>query len=140
MSVQEPASAGQGFDVASARRYLEEALPASWGDAAPQLVHGDFDGRHLLVDDRGLVTGVIDWGDVHLGNPAVDLAIAHTFLPAREREAFRTVYGSVSDACWRAARFRAVHNTLHVLDWAVQIRNAAIERSARLWLRHVAES
>ena len=102
------------------------------------LVHGDFDGRHLIVDEDGLVTGVIDWGDIHLGNPAVDLAIAHTFFPAPVRAAFLSAYGPIPDDTWCAARFRAVHNTLHVLDWAVQTGKVATQRSARLWLRHIA--
>lgn len=127
-------------DVGWIRKIIDESLPASWGDTAPRLVHGDFDARHLLVDRNGLVTGVIDWGDIHLGNPAVDLAIAHTFFPAPMRKAFLSAYGPIPDDIWRAARFRAVHNSLHVLDWALQTGKVAIERSARLWLRHISMS
>ena len=46
------------------------ALP---GDVAACIVHADLGPSHLLCDDRGL-RGVIDWGDVRLGDPAVDLA------------------------------------------------------------------
>ena len=45
------------------------------------LCHGDLYARHLLLDDQARLCGVIDWGDIHLGQPAVDLSVAHAFLP-----------------------------------------------------------
>ncbi len=39
--------------------------------------HGDLHVRHLLVDRDGSATGVIDWGDLCLADPAVDLSIAY---------------------------------------------------------------
>jgi aminoglycoside 2''-phosphotransferase len=37
------------------------------------LLHGDISPEHVLVEDgEAVVTGVIDWGDVHLGDPAFD--------------------------------------------------------------------
>jgi aminoglycoside phosphotransferase (APT) family kinase protein len=73
-----------------------------------RLVHGDLYARHLLVDGAGDVTGVIDWGDLHLGHPAVDLAIAHLFLPPSAHPAFLDAYGPVDPQVWRLARFREV--------------------------------
>ena len=53
---------------------LERALDVpSRADFAPVFVHGDLYSRHLLVDDAGRPCGVIDWGDCHVGDPAVDL-------------------------------------------------------------------
>lgn len=67
-------------------------------DAAAQmptdtLVHGDLGPEHLLVHD-GVVSGVIDWSDAHIGDAALDLAwtlhgatpvfaqaLAHTYRP-----------------------------------------------------------
>ena len=72
------------------------------------LVHGDLYERHLLVDEAGALTGVIDWGDLHLGDPAVDLALAHTFLPPTAHLEFRAAYGPVHAASWQLARFRAL--------------------------------
>jgi aminoglycoside phosphotransferase (APT) family kinase protein len=40
---------------------------------APALVHGDVGPAHILVLD-GTVSGVIDWSDAHVGDPAIDLA------------------------------------------------------------------
>lgn len=37
--------------------------------------HGDFQAEHVLVDDDGSISGVIDWGDAGLGDPLYDLAV-----------------------------------------------------------------
>jgi aminoglycoside phosphotransferase (APT) family kinase protein len=40
----------------------------------PSLMHGDLAPEHVLCDTGGLITGVIDWTDARIGDPAVDLA------------------------------------------------------------------
>jgi aminoglycoside phosphotransferase (APT) family kinase protein len=37
------------------------------------LIHGDPGPGHILVQE-GAVTGIIDWTDAHLGDPALDLS------------------------------------------------------------------
>jgi macrolide phosphotransferase len=36
------------------------------------LVHGDLHPGHLLVDDGGRLTGILDWTEAHVGDPASD--------------------------------------------------------------------
>jgi aminoglycoside 2''-phosphotransferase len=51
-------------------------------DPPPEaLVHGDFTGRNLRWDaDETRLTGVLDWAQVHLGDPAYDIAsVAATY-------------------------------------------------------------
>jgi aminoglycoside phosphotransferase (APT) family kinase protein len=40
----------------------------------PSLMHGDLAPEHVLCNTAGLITGVIDWTDARIGDPAVDLA------------------------------------------------------------------
>ena len=40
---------------------------------ASVLVHGDVGPEHILLAD-GAISGVIDWSDAHIGDPALDLA------------------------------------------------------------------
>jgi aminoglycoside phosphotransferase (APT) family kinase protein len=56
-------------------RGLAEALleRLSQPPPAPVLVHGDVGPGHILVTD-GTVSGIIDWSDAHIGDPALDLA------------------------------------------------------------------
>ncbi len=77
--------------------------------AALRWVHGDLYARHLVLDERKDLAGIIDWGDVHVGDPALDLSIALSFLPPAARRPFRAAYGEIDPATWRRARFRAIH-------------------------------
>jgi aminoglycoside phosphotransferase (APT) family kinase protein len=141
------ARARENLDQFAARGFVEDARPLrAILDAAPDsytaradtLVHGDLYARHLLVDGENRLAGVIDWGDVHLGDPAADLMIAHTFLPPTAHGAFRAAYGPVADVAWRMARLRAVWHTLFVLAYAVDSGDADLGREARVALRHLA--
>ncbi|MFI5776269.1 phosphotransferase family protein [Nocardia sp. NPDC051570] len=62
---------------------------------ADTVVHGDLGPDHLLVDADGL-TGIIDFGDAHLGDAAIDLAWALHGAPAAFADALAAEYG-VSD-------------------------------------------
>lgn len=85
----------------------------------PRLVHGDLYPRHVLVRPDGTPCGVIDWGDVHAGDPALDLAIAFTLLPAAARDAFADAYGPTDADTWARARFRALYHSLMLLAYGL---------------------
>ncbi|MCY7372872.1 MAG: phosphotransferase [Spirochaetaceae bacterium] len=80
---------GSVEDLLSQGERLTQGPPAS-----PVLVHGDLHVRHVLVDGDGDAVGVIDWGDIALADPCVDLALAFSaFAPGGAREAFMQSYG-----------------------------------------------
>jgi aminoglycoside phosphotransferase (APT) family kinase protein len=72
-----------------------DTVPAPAG--APVLLHGDFHLRHLLVTSDGAATGVIDWGDACLGDPAVDLSMAYGGFAGPARAALLSAYDGVVD-------------------------------------------
>ena len=98
---------------AIARKWLDEAADLgiwdSAGDAdanalilraaaAPEatqlsVTHGDLHVRHVLVDAQGGMTGIIDWGDLCLADPAIDLSLLWSSLEGPARAAFREAYG-----------------------------------------------
>jgi aminoglycoside phosphotransferase (APT) family kinase protein len=57
------------------------------------LVHGDLHVRHLLVDETGMPSGVIDWGDLCVGDPSIDLSLYWSLLDPPGRAAFSDAYG-----------------------------------------------
>lgn len=105
-------------------------------EGPPRLVHGDLYSRHLLVHD-GQLTGVIDWGDVHLGQPALDLSIAFSFVPPGLRRSFWREYGEVSPAERSMARFRAAYHTLTLLDSALDRGDQDLVASALASIRNL---
>ncbi|WP_042435916.1 aminoglycoside phosphotransferase family protein [Streptacidiphilus anmyonensis] len=69
--------------------------PAAW-------IHADLQPGNLLVSD-GRLSGVIDFGCLGLGDPAVDLMPAWYVLPAVVRPGFRAAVGA-DDAAWARGR------------------------------------
>jgi aminoglycoside phosphotransferase (APT) family kinase protein len=107
---------------------LKDATPFA---ARRTLVHGDFYVRHLLVDDDHKVSGVIDWGDVHLGHPGLDLSIVHGFLPPSAHDTFLRIYGPIDADTWRLARFRAFEYVMHLLRFGHETGDVDLVREAR---------
>lgn len=118
-------------------RETAEAMPAGLPPSGPALVHGDLYARHILVDDGGALCGVIDWGDIHLGDPALDLSIAHAFLPPAARDAFREAYGPIREETWRKAHFRALFSAVTILVYGADVGDADLVREGRTALRNV---
>jgi aminoglycoside phosphotransferase (APT) family kinase protein len=111
--------------------------PADYSLRSDTLVHGDLYVRHLLVDAEQRLSGVIDWGDVHLGDPAVDLAVAHSFLPPSAHAVFRQAYGPFENSTWQLARLRAVWHTVNVLIYAHDSGDADLMREGQRSLNHM---
>jgi aminoglycoside phosphotransferase (APT) family kinase protein len=76
---------------------IAAADPLGQPDGEPVLVHGDLHLRHLLVGPDGLATGVIDWGDSCLADPALDLSLAFGAFSGPARAALRAAYGRPLD-------------------------------------------
>ena len=55
---------------------------------ANAIVHGDLYFSHILVNEKGKLAGVIDWGDIHIGDVAIDLVHHYQRLHGRNA-AFR---------------------------------------------------
>jgi aminoglycoside phosphotransferase (APT) family kinase protein len=85
-------------DLAPCVDWLAANPPRALAPDACVCVHGDLYARHVLIDDRVSPTGIIDWGDVHIGDPALDLAIAYLMLPAAAHERFRAAYGPIDES------------------------------------------
>jgi aminoglycoside phosphotransferase (APT) family kinase protein len=116
-----------------------EGTPTDLEPRSDVLVHGDLYARNLLADESGRPEGVIDWGDCHLGDPAMDLAVAHSLLPASARDAFRKEYGVIDAATWQLARFRALIHGLAVLLYAADIDDGPLLAEARRALDNISQ-
>jgi aminoglycoside phosphotransferase (APT) family kinase protein len=78
---------GGRIDRSAAVRVWSAALCTCW-NRPPVWVHGDIATGNLLLN-RGCLAAVIDFGQLAVGDPACDLAIAWTLLRGDNREAFR---------------------------------------------------
>lgn len=95
--------------------------------ARPTLCHGDLYPRHVLVDPEGVVSGIIDWGDIQIANPATDLSIAFTFFDHRERVHFWRSYGGEPDQATLAlAQLKAILYAFALVGYGLDIQDRPI--------------
>jgi aminoglycoside phosphotransferase (APT) family kinase protein len=113
----------------SVRELLEEAssLPLPAGSV---VVHGDLHFRHLLVVDRSRAAGIVDWDDVCLGDPALDLVLYWCLLPPAGRTVFQDVYGPISADQLLRARVLACFLCATLAVYARHEAMPAVEREA----------
>jgi aminoglycoside phosphotransferase (APT) family kinase protein len=82
-------------------------------------LHGDLHAANILLESGGRLAGVIDFGDLGAGDPAVDYAAAWLVFNADGRRRFIAASGSDVDAAtWRRAR-----------GWALVIATAMVSNS-----------
>lgn len=113
--------------VDSARAIVawNSALAAPAYAAAPVWVHGDLHPGNLIVHD-GVLSAVIDFGDLTAGDPAVDFAVVWMLFQPAERQVFREASGRIDDPTWSRARGWAL--TLGVAYLASSLDNPLMGR------------
>src|SRR6266700_2016716 len=96
-------------------RYGKEA--PEWS-GPPVLAHNDLHPANV-VTKGGALCGVIDFGALAQGDPAMDLAAAWSLLPSGATSAFFAHYGEVDPATMRRAHGWAVHIGVFVTQMAI---------------------
>ncbi|MCK9493868.1 MAG: aminoglycoside phosphotransferase family protein [Dehalococcoidia bacterium] len=76
-------------------RTFEALEPSS---ATVALIHGDLSGDHLLMHEDGRLSGVIDWTEARLSDPALDFAGVLNRFSWRDLEVVRAHYDAPVDA------------------------------------------
>jgi aminoglycoside phosphotransferase (APT) family kinase protein len=85
-------------------------------DVPPTWLHGDLHPRNVLVE-HGVISGVIDWGDITAGDCATDLAsIWMLFADRQARDDALAAYAALSEATLQRARGWAVLFGVMLLD------------------------
>ena len=128
---------GSGVDDEAGRAtdWLEAHPPTPLDESKRGLVHGDLYARHVLLERSAHLAGVIDWGDVHFGDPAIDIAIAHLMLPSSAHAAFRDAYGPIDERTWTVARYRAIYHAILELDYGIREGDAGMRQIGSTALR-----
>jgi aminoglycoside phosphotransferase (APT) family kinase protein len=97
------------IDVGAVTKIWDAALASTW-EKPPVWVHGDLSAGNLLVQN-GQLSAVIDFGQLAIGDPACDLAIAWTLFEGKSRETFRAAL-SLDDGTWVRGRGWALWKAL----------------------------
>jgi aminoglycoside phosphotransferase (APT) family kinase protein len=120
--------------------WLEEHPPLPSPACERRVLHGDLYARHVILDAHARPAGVIDWGDIHFGDPALDIAIAFLLLPQRAHAAFRVAYGAIDERTWNAARYRAIYHAVLEYDCGVRIGDVQMREMGTVALDFLLQS
>jgi aminoglycoside phosphotransferase (APT) family kinase protein len=115
-----PTSVGRLFEAASTLPPPDRLTVA----------HADLHLRHLLVDDEGKASAVIDWDDLCRADPSIDLVLVWAVLPPEARLDFLDAYGPVSDLELLRARVLAFFLCAVLAKYAAHERLSALQREA----------
>lgn len=110
----------------------ERALASPPWDGPPIWHHGDLDARNWLVRS-GLISGVIDWASMGVGDPACDVMVAWKLHSAAARDAFRESLPT-DNATWERARGWALSQAVAILAYYTPENNPTLYREAESWL------
>jgi aminoglycoside phosphotransferase (APT) family kinase protein len=105
------------IDGDAATAVWEAALASTW-QGPPVWIHGDVSASNLLVQ-AGRLNAVIDFGQLGVGDPACDLAIAWTFFEGANRQAFHDAL-SLDAETWARGRGWALWKALVVTSGLVE--------------------
>jgi aminoglycoside phosphotransferase (APT) family kinase protein/pimeloyl-ACP methyl ester carboxylesterase len=83
-------------------------------------IHGDLYSRHILVDNNLKPTGIIDWGDIHIGNPGIDLSIGYMIFDNNALEVFLNEYGNIDPQTKKLAIFRTFYHSIIILPYCYE--------------------
>lgn len=104
---------------ASVDRFLADPIPDGVGSPGKAvLCHGDLKGEHVFVSEDGTrVTAVIDWADMAIADPAVDLAGLAIWLgPSFVAEVLTHYTGPADEGTYDRAVYLARAGLLRFLD------------------------
>ncbi len=94
---------GHAIDQVTVRSLWNGLVATPVWDGPPLWLHGDLHPGNVIVHD-GLLSGVIDFGDLTAGDPASDLSVAWMLLPPPARAVLRRHAGPIDDDTWTRAR------------------------------------
>ncbi len=129
-----------GIDPNAILAFAHELSEALAHPGPTCFVHGDLYVRHLLLNEAFVLSGVIDWGDVHLGDPAVDLMIAYSFLPLSARAGFEAAYGAIDAHAKARAHFRALYYGAVLLEYGIDVGDTALQKAGIYAMRQIGTS
>jgi aminoglycoside phosphotransferase (APT) family kinase protein len=122
-----------GFDTKNLVEIINSLNQLNLHSEKKCYLHGDLYSRHIIVNEQLLPVGLIDWGDLHIGPPGIDLAVGMIFteeiLPV-----FLEAYGNLEAATIHISLFHAFCHSISFLPYAYEQNKQLLKRWAQLAL------
>ena len=132
-----------GFDKNSLLEVIAKLPTLTFQENKKSYLHADLYSRHVVMNpETGAPTGLIDWGDTHIGHPGIDLAVGMIFT----EEAFQrfiSAYGHVDNDMMNLSLLHAFchhmsflpytceQNKPHLMRWAAMVLARTIDEISK---------
>lgn len=114
-----------GFDTNMILNLIKKLPELKLSTEAKSYVHGDLYSKHILIDEHNIFAGIIDWGDVHVGNPAIDISSAIMIFSESSYNIFTTNYGEFDD---KIAVYRSFCHAIPVFAYSYTNNDANLQK------------
>ncbi len=102
-------------------------------------LHADLYSRHVVMNPSTLApSGLIDWGDTHIGHPGIDLAVGMIFTEEACRE-FLNAYGEVDEETMNVMLFHAFCHHMSFLPYTCEQNRSYLKQWASMVLARTIE-
>jgi aminoglycoside phosphotransferase (APT) family kinase protein len=125
-----------GFDKATLEEIIALLPSLTFKENKKSYLHGDLYSRHVVMNPETFEpTGLIDWGDIHIGHPGIDLAVGMIF----SEEAFQVfinAYGA-DDETVNLLLFHAFCHHMSFLPYTCEQNKPQLNKWASMVLTRV---
>jgi aminoglycoside phosphotransferase (APT) family kinase protein len=98
-------------------------------------LHGDLYSRHIIVNPSTLMPcGLIDWGDTHIGNPGIDLAVGMIFTQEIYQDFLKAYNETIDDELIHISLFHSFCHSMSFLPYAFEQNKETLKRWATMVL------
>ena len=94
-------------------------------------LHGDLYAKHIVVDQAGMPVGLIDWGDIHIGHPGIDISVGIMIFTPQRLKDFLDTYQEIDATTMQVAVFRAFTHSVLGFSYFAQMN----EKSTMAWTK-----
>ena len=123
-----------GFSINELTEIIEKISEFKLHNTKQSILHGDLYCRHIIVDERLLPTGLIDFGDIFIGDPGIDLSIFSIFSE-KLFEVFLDAYGDVDHGRLELLLFHSFAHAMSFLSYAYEQQKPSLQCWAGLELK-----
>lgn len=123
-----------GFDRSELIEVIEKIKLFRFENTFQSVLHGDLYCRHVIVNENLQPAGLIDFGDIFIGDPGIDLSVGMIFSE-NAFKVFLNTYGDVDQTRLRILLFHAFAHALSFLPYTYEQEKVHLQQWAALELR-----
>lgn len=126
-----------GFDKTTLLEVIDFLPHLTFKEDKQSYLHADLYSRHVVMNPQTFIpTGLIDWGDIHIGHPGIDLSVGMIFTKELF-EVFINAYGNLDAETVNLLLFHAFCHHMSFLPYTCEQNKSHLKQWASMVLARV---